>query len=105
MYVPNEHPEVDIQISNLWQTFSILDTFGSEKNVETTHGELMKTFGKNPVMLTAACLVFNWKLWDHYNAGRMSMAKLYDRIWKSVDAHAVETLKGDDLRFFLEVTD
>lgn len=105
MYTPNEHPEVDIQIHNLWQTFSILDTFGTEKNVENAHSELLKTFGENPTMLTAACLVLNWKLWDHYNAGRTSMAKVYERLWEEVDAHAVETLKGDDLHFYTEVTD
>lgn len=105
MYVPGEHPEVDVQVCNLWQTFGILEEFGTEKNIQTAFDNLMETFGESKNMLTAMDLVLNWKLWEAYHAGKDGLAQIYDRLWKNVDAHALDVLKDDELRFYVEVTD
>ena len=56
-------------------------------------------------MLTALVIVLNHKIWQHYEAENNELTSLYDELWKKADQYACDTLKGEALEYFLEVTD
>ena len=108
MYTPKEHPEVDLQVQNLWHVFTVAEQLGDEKSVDEFYRDLMDIFGSNLYVLTAMYLVTNWKLWDAFKKDpEGALARKYDQLWDETRDHALEVLKdrNDDLRFFLEVTD
>ena len=50
-------------------------------------------------------MVLNWKLWQHYEQNDMALAELYNDLWQQANAYACENLKGEELKYFYEVTD
>lgn len=55
--------------------------------------------------MTELVMVLNWKIWMFHDLGNESMARLYDELWQDAEKVAVETLKGDDLKYFYQTTD
>ena len=90
--------------TTFWSDFSIADVFGVSA-VEDTFNRAFEEWKTDHVYLTELVLVTNWKLWQHYNSGNMRLAKVYDELWRIADSYAVNNLKGEELSYFLEVTD
>lgn len=98
--------------TTFWMDFSIADKFviaGTEPDaIEDTHRRSWpqmqnKTLGIEG--LTEYIMVLNWKIHQHYSAGRMDIAQIYDKLWRETDQWAMENLKGDDLDYFIQTTD
>lgn len=93
-----------VPITTFWNDFEIAEAFGKDAVSETYYSAL-HSLGDDPAYLTELALVLNHRLWMHYERGNESLAKLYDKLWRAADQYAVEHLKGDALRYYLEVTD
>ena len=90
--------------TTFWQDFSIADAFGTHAVRDT----FIRAFGEwkdDYLYLTDLVLVLNNKIWQHYNAGNMPLARLYDELWREADAYGCENLKGDELEYFYTVLD
>lgn len=90
--------------TTFWDDFSIADAFGPHA-VRDTYNRAFREWKDNPEYLTELVLVLNHKLWAHYESGNELMSTLYNELWEQADAWACDNLKGDDLRYFLDVTD
>lgn len=91
-------------MTTFWDDFSIADAFGI-KAVKDTYKESFKNIKSNYKYLTEFVMVLNWKLWQHYNAGHSDFAKVYNKLWQKADDYAYNHLKGEELHYFIKVTD
>ena len=90
--------------TTFWQDFSIAEAFGPDA-IQDTFDRAFKGWKSNAKYLTELVLVLNWKLWLHYENGRETLDRLYDKLWKKADSYAVNNLKDKDLEYFLATTD
>lgn len=89
--------------TTFWMDFSIADRFGAAA-VQDTFNRAFAEWKNDYRYLTDLVMVLNHKLW-HWYGKNDSLARLYDRLyWKAAD-YAIDHLKGDELRYYLDVTD
>lgn len=91
-------------MTTFWDDFSIADAFGI-KAVKDTYTKSFRDIKSNYKYLTEFVMVLNWKLWQHYNAGHSDFAKVYNELWQKADDYAYNHLKGEELHYFIKVTD
>ena len=92
-------------VSNtFWMDFTIADAFGVNA-IEDTYKRAFKEWKSNYKMLTALVVILNHKIWQHYEAGRHDIAKLYDNLWRQAEDYALTNLKDAELEYYLEVID
>ena len=90
--------------NTFFMDFSIADVFGANA-VKDTFNRAFKEWKDNYKMLTALVIALNHKIWQHYEAENNELALVYDELWKKADQYAFDTLKDDELEYFIEVTD
>ena len=92
-------------VSNtFWMDFTIADAFGM-KEIKDTYKREFTEWKSDYKMLTALVVILNHKIWQHYEAGRHEMAKLYDNLWRQAEDYALTNLKDAELEYYLEVID
>lgn len=92
-------------VSNtFWMDFSIADNFGA-KAVEDTYNRAFGEWHDDYKMLTALVVTLNHKIWQHYEAERHNIAKLYDSLWRQAEDYALTNLKGDELQYYYNIID
>lgn len=89
--------------TTFWSDFTIAEAFG-EKAVKDTFKRAFGEWQTDKVYITELALILNWKIW-YWNEKNQSYAKMYDSMWKEVDAWCMDNLKGDDLQYYLQTTD
>ena len=94
----------DMAENTFFMDFSIADVFGANA-VKDTYKRAFNEWKGDYKMLTALVVTLNHKIWQHYEAGNNKLALVYDELWKKADQYACDTLKDDELKYFLEVTD
>lgn len=90
--------------TTFWQDFTIADLFGKNA-IRDTFRRAFAEWKDNYIYLTELVIVTNWKIWEHYELGRIEVAKIYDEIWKKASDYAINNLKDEELAYYLEVTD
>ena len=90
--------------NTFFMDFSIADVFGANA-VKDTFNRAFKEWKSDYKMLTALVITLNHKIWQHYEAENNELALVYDELWKKADQYAFDTLKDDELEYFIEVTD
>ena len=90
--------------NTFFMDFSIADAFGVNA-IKDIFNRSFREWKDDYKMLTALVIVLNHKIWQHYEAENNKLAALYDELWKKADQYACDTLKGEALEYFLEVTD
>lgn len=90
-------------VSTFPMDFTIADTFGIDA-VKDTYKRAFNGWKENYVYLTELVITLNLKIWEHYETNE-SLARVYDELWKEADEYACDTLKGEELNFFYEITD
>ena len=90
-----------------YEDLSIAEMFGLDA-VKETYDEIMKSWSKEYKALTEFVMALNWKTWEHADKeGRCSskICELYINLFEEAQNYAYENLKGDELKYFMEVTD
>lgn len=90
--------------TSFWSDFEIAEAFGPYA-VKETYKTAMEEWSSDYEYLTELVLVLNHRLWMHYGRGNDVLARVYDDLWRKASDFAVENLKGDELAYYLEVTD
>ena len=90
--------------TTFYSDFTIADAFGVSAVIDT-FDRSFESFGSNVVYMTEMSIVLNHKLWHHYHTGNEALLNVYDMLWKKLDEYCVNTFKGDDLSYFLRITD
>lgn len=89
--------------SSFWEEFSIAEEYGSE-GVRDHWNLVFEQWKDNIKFLTELVLVLNIKIFIWYGVDD-SIGLTYDELWKQTDGYALETLKGDDLHYYLHTID
>ena len=90
-------------ITTFWTDFSIADVYGLD-GIQDTYDRAFAEWKGNYKYLTELVMVLNHKIfeWHGLDNGR---EELYDTLWYKTDTYALENLTGDELDYYLEVTD
>lgn len=84
--------------------FTIADRFGCKAVLDTFKRAFSEWKGDYRY-LTDLVLVLNHKIWEHWEAKSLALAHTYDDIWRTADAYAYNNLKGEELEYFVRLTD
>ena len=90
-------------ITTFQSDFSIADHFGIDA-VKDTYKRAFKEWKTNYKYLTELVLVLNWKIWEYYET-KPNLARVYNSLWEQADNYACDHLEGEELTYFLNVTD
>jgi hypothetical protein len=90
--------------TTFWQDFSIADIFG-EHAIRDTYNRAKDEWASNTEYVTELVIVLNHKIWQHYEKNNHTIAKVYDELWRELHEYCLNTLKGDDLRYYIQTTD
>lgn len=90
--------------TTFYNDFSIADRFGAD-GVKDTYKRAFKEWKSNYEYLTELVIVLNWKIWEWYEKGNAELASLYQTLWAKTDTYAMDNLVGDELNYFIRVTD
>ncbi len=96
--------QFDIRLeTTFWEEFSIADRYGSD-GIREHYDLVFDQWKDNLRYLTELVLVLNWKIYQWYQVDD-TLGLTYDELWKKTDGYALETLKGDDLHYYLSTLD
>lgn len=90
--------------TTFFQDFSIADYCGTHA-IKDTYKRAFGEWKNNYKYLTELVLVLNHKIWQHYKAGNQQFSEIYNELWAEADAYAMDNLKGEELEYFLYITD
>jgi len=90
--------------TTFWNDFTIADKFG-DKSVADTFKRVFEEWKDNYIYLTELALVMNWKSWEWHEKGNGERSKFYANAYYLVDNYALENLKDDERKYYLETTD
>lgn len=90
--------------TTFFDDFSIADTFG-KKAIKDTYKRAFNEWKDNCVYLTELVIVLNLKCWEHYYHLNISLSELYSELYYKAHHYAQAHLKGDDARYYFEMTD
>lgn len=90
--------------TTFWQDFEIANAFG-KKAVEDTFNRAFEEWKTNTEYLTELVLVLNWQMWMWHDLGDDDMGMLYNDLWAKADQWAMDNLKDEALKYFLQTTD
>lgn len=89
---------------NYWDEFTLLETLGGITGILYTFEKEYEESKKDVRSLTELVLVLNLKIWEWYEKDD-NIGRTYDALWKKADGYAMETLKDDDLHYYLSTLD
>lgn len=90
--------------TTFWQDFSIADLFGAGA-VQDTYDRAFAEWKSCYDYLTEFVMVVNHKCWQHYHEGNEQLSRLYSDLYYKAHYYACENLKGDELSYYVRVTD
>lgn len=88
--------------TTFFEDFSIAERFGINAIKSTFKNAML--WKNNATMITELCLVLNHKIWLLYEKNE-PMARVYDELWRKCCDWCLNNLKGDDLEYYLRITD
>lgn len=91
-------------LTTFWEDFSRVEKNGPIAVIDAT----IKTFAgccKDVRRLTELALVLNHKCWQHYHEKRPALSGTYSDLWEGLHDFCLEHLHGEDLDYYLEITD
>lgn len=89
--------------TTFWDDFSIADRYG-EPAIKDTFVRAFYAWRADTEFVTELVLVLNWKCWYWYGKNN-SYSKLYSDLYYKADGWCKNNLKGDDARYYFEMTD
>lgn len=84
--------------------FDIADSFGIDA-VKDTYNRAKKEWKSNVEYFAELVMVLNWKCWQHYYRKNNELGMLYKALYYDADAIAYDTFKGDELNYYIRMTD
>ena len=90
--------------TTLWEDFSIRDGFFGPQGVVEHYKVVFDQWKDNVKFLTELVLVLNLKIASWFGVDD-DLGRTYETLWKITDSWALDTLKGDDLHYYLNTLD
>lgn len=89
--------------TTFWMDFDIADKFGIDA-IKDTYKRAFSEWKHDYQYLTELVMVLNHKCWQHYERND-AYSELYADLFYEADNYALDHLKGNELKYFLEITD
>ena len=89
--------------STFWEEFSIAEDYGPE-GIHHHCDIVFEQYKDNLKYLTELVLVLNLKLFIWFKVDD-DLGRMYEQLWMESDQYALNTLKGDDLHYYLSTLD
>ena len=90
--------------TTFWEEFSIAEKDNGSDGIREHYNLVFEQWKDNLEYLTELVLVLNWKISQWFGVDD-NKGLTYDELWHQTDAYALETLKGDDLHYYLSTLD
>ncbi len=90
--------------TTFWQDFRIADVFGVDA-VKDTYKRAFEEWKSDYRYLTDLVMVLNHSCWFWYERGNEGLSELYSDLYYETHDYALDNLKDEELRYYLEVTD
>ena len=88
--------------TTFWEDFTIAEHFGVSA-IKDTYERAFNEWKGNIKYMTELSMVLNHKCWHfEYN---QQLCELYCELWEKVDGYIMSKFKGDDIQFYLNITD
>ena len=82
----------------------IADKFGVEA-IKDTYKRAKEEWSDDRIYGAELSMVLNHKCWQHYNDGNIILSKLYSELWGEFHDFMLDNWKGEDLQYYLRITD
>lgn len=89
--------------TTFWEEFCIAENYGSD-GIREHYKVVFDQWKNNLKFLTELVLVLNWKVSTWFGVDD-TIGKTYDELFRKTDSFAIDTLKGDDLHYYLSTLD
>ena len=89
--------------STFYEEFCVAEEYGAD-GIREHYDLVFNQWKDNLKFLTELVLVLNLKIFLWYGVDD-TIGKTYDQLWKETDGYALDTLKGDDLHYYLHTLD
>lgn len=92
--------------TTFWGDFGVADVLYKvePKGIEDTYKRAFKCYKNDREYGTELAMVLNHKIWEWYEKDT-TIASIYDKLWKELDAYIMNHWKGEDLKYYIETTD
>lgn len=90
--------------TTFWQDFSIAEKYGVSA-VKDTYNRAFNEWKNNYKYLTELVMVLNHKCWHHYENGVTVLSELYADLYYKASGYAYDSLKGEELDYYISITD
>lgn len=90
--------------STFWEEFSVAEENYGAEGVKEHYKVVFDQWKDNLKYLTELVLVLNIKIFLWYGVDD-TIGLTYDQLWKETDGYALNTLKGNDLHYYLSTLD
>ena len=91
-------------ITTFGNDFDIAEIFGPD-GIQDTYKRAFNEWKGNYKYLTELVLILNWKIWQHWEAGDETTARIYNDLWDKTARYAAENLTGAELDYYYRTTD
>ena len=90
--------------TTFWEEFSIAEHFGEEA-IRDAYKRAKAEWSTDRIYGTELSLVLNHKCWYWYEKQDMRLSQLYGTLWEEYHDWVLENWKGEDLGYYLRITD
>lgn len=90
--------------TTFWEDFSIAERFGAEA-IKDTYRRARAEWKNDRVYGTELSMVLNHKCWYWHEKQNETLSRLYAGLWEEWHEWVLENWKGEDLGYYLRVTD
>lgn len=90
-------------ITTFYMDFSIADKFGIV-GIKSTYENAFRSWKNNYKYITELAMVLNWKCWRWYQVND-EFSRLYTDLYYKLDEWIFNNLKGDELDYYIQITD
>ena len=89
--------------TTFWNDFSLAEFFGAEA-IKDTYRRARAGWERDRIYGTELSMVLNHKCWYWYEKND-TFSKLYAELWEEYHGWVLENWEGEDLGYYLRVTD
>ncbi len=90
--------------TTFWNDFSIAERFGAEA-IKDTYRRARSEWERDRVYGTELSMILNHKCWYWYGRTDPRFSGLYTELWEEYHEWVLDNWKGEDLKYYLEITD
>jgi hypothetical protein len=89
-------------MTTFYEDLSIADMFGV-KAIKDTYKQVFKEWKHDYKFITEFIMALNWKSWEHMH--NQEYCSVYADLYYEARDWAFDNLKGEELQYFIEITD